>query len=131
MLDQPAGLNLFACWIGVVLGVVSGCLLGLGFLKEDWLGGYSSLRRRLYRLAHISFFGLAVLNYLFFATVRHTGLASAEVLLPGLGFLVGAATMPLFCILTAHWQVCRVGFVIPVGSLLMASFLTLQRIWLT
>lgn len=130
MFEQPGGLNLVACWIGVVLGIVSGCLLGVGFLREDWLGGYTSPRRRLYRLAHISFFGLAVLNYLFYATVRHTGLVPAEVVLPAIGFLVGAATMPLVCILTAHWQLCRFGFVVPVGSLLLASLVTLQRIYL-
>ena len=33
--------------------------------REDWLGGYGSFKRRLYRLAHISFFGLAIVNLMF------------------------------------------------------------------
>ncbi len=44
-----AQLNLLLAWIGILLGFISGSLLGLRFLREDWLGGYGSFKRRLYR----------------------------------------------------------------------------------
>jgi len=56
--------NLIAAWLGIPLGFGSGLVLGLFFQRENWLGGYSSPKRRLYRLAHISFFGLGALENL-------------------------------------------------------------------
>src|SRR5206468_12363049 len=57
---QTPQLNLLAAWSGILLGFISGLVFGLFFHREGWLGGYSSFKRRLYRLGHISFFGLAV-----------------------------------------------------------------------
>ena len=67
-----------AIWIGMLLGVVSGAIIGLFFHREDWMGGYNSFRRRLTRLGHISFFGLAFVNMGFALThyilkLRHHG----------------------------------------------------------
>ncbi len=58
-------------WTGMLLGVASGAVIGLFFAREDWMGGYSSWRRRLTRLGHISFFGLGFVNF-FFAFTHHT-----------------------------------------------------------
>ena len=52
-------------WIGMLLGVVSGAIIGVYFTREDWMGGYGSHRRRLTRLGHISFFGLGFVNFFF------------------------------------------------------------------
>jgi hypothetical protein len=52
-------------WVWILIGFVSGFLLGLGFHRDDWMGGYGSFRRRLIRLGHISFVGLGILNILF------------------------------------------------------------------
>ena len=52
-------------WTGMLLGVVSGAVIGLCFAREDWMGGYSGWRRRLTRLGHISFFGLGFVNFFF------------------------------------------------------------------
>ena len=51
-------LNLQTAWIGFLLGCISGAVLGLFFHRAEWLGGYGSWRRRMLRLAHISFFGI-------------------------------------------------------------------------
>jgi hypothetical protein len=48
--------NLLAAWVGILMGFLSGLALGLCFHRENWLGGYGSFKRRLYRLAHISLF---------------------------------------------------------------------------
>src|SRR3989442_14985914 len=70
MKSQVAHFNLVIAWLWIVFGFASGFLLGLNFQREDWLGGYSSLKRRLYRLGHISFFGLAIINLLFYFTAQ-------------------------------------------------------------
>ena len=45
--------NLWAAWIGIIAGMLSGAALGLFFHEESWLGGYGSWPRRLLRLGHI------------------------------------------------------------------------------
>ena len=50
-------MNLYAAWIGFVLGALSGALLGLFFHDERFMGGYGSWQRRMTRLGHISFSG--------------------------------------------------------------------------
>src|SRR5881397_2948507 len=65
-----AQVNLLIAWVWILLGFLSGFALGLNFHREDWLGGYGSYKRRLYRLAHISFFGLGVVNLCFYFTAR-------------------------------------------------------------
>lgn len=114
-------MNLSACWLGIVLGIVSGMLLGLGFLNDGFLGGYDSPRRRLLRLGHISFFGLAFLNLVFWLSVRLGGLDAAALAPASAAFLVGAATMPSVCIATAFWRPARHAFAVPVLSLLYGS----------
>ena len=64
--------NLWSAWVGILLGMVAGALQGLQFDRPDWLGGYGSWARRLTRLGHISFFGLAFVNLAFVYTVERT-----------------------------------------------------------
>jgi hypothetical protein len=67
-------LNILSGWIGICLGVFTGALFGPLFHKEDWLEGYSSWPRRMLRLGHISFFGLAFLNFMFALTAKEEAL---------------------------------------------------------
>ncbi|MDX1565924.1 MAG: hypothetical protein R3236_10985, partial [Phycisphaeraceae bacterium] len=84
--------------------------------------------RRLTRLGHISFFGLAFINLAFVLTVDHIGLNTdtgigrwASVLL-----VVGAATMPTVCYAAAWRQPLRHLFAVPVGCLVTAVVLMLM-----
>ena len=54
-----------AGWSLVLAGFASGALLGFGFHRETFWGGYASLRRRLVRLGHVACVALGVLNLLF------------------------------------------------------------------
>jgi hypothetical protein len=64
-------LNFYAAWIGILLGFIAGAVLGLFFHDENWMGGYSSWRRRMSRLGHISFFALHThLTYSLLALLR-------------------------------------------------------------
>lgn len=69
---MKSNLNLVLAWLWILLGFVSGMVLGLFFHRENWLGGYGSFRRRMYRLAHISFFGLGAVNLLFWLTLQRS-----------------------------------------------------------
>ena len=125
---NPSDLTLFMfriAWIGMLGGVVSGAVIGLFFHREDWMGGYQSFRRRLTRLGHISFFGLAFVNISFAATHHIVTIASPWSGYAGVAFTVGALAMPTFCFLTAWRKPFRHGFFIPVSGVLLGIVFTL------
>lgn len=117
-------LNLWAAWIGILLGMITGAGMGLLFDREDWMGGYGSWRRRLTRLGHISFFGLAVINLAFVLTVDRMDavageLPPASVVLASYLLVAGAVLMPATCFLSAwRWGFRRL-FAVPVVCLLV------------
>jgi hypothetical protein len=113
-------LNYQGGWIAILIGLCVGTILGLFFHQEDWLGGYSSWRRRMIRLGHVSFFGTGFLNLAFAFSVEHLRLATPPPI-PSVAFLVGAVTMPMICFLSAWRDSFRHLFFIPVVSLLLAT----------
>lgn len=118
-------LNLVFAWVWILGGFVSGALMGMRFQDANWLGGYASFKRRLYRLGHISFFGLAMVNFLFYLTSRSLGV---EAPVAGWGFIAGGLTMPVCCLISAHFPKARAWllFAAPVSSLLVGGLLTLN-----
>jgi hypothetical protein len=114
-----AATNLWAAWIGIFLGLASGTVQGLFFHREDWLGGYDAWPRRLMRLGHISFFGIAFLNLAYANTVALLG-GDADVPAASMLLVAGAITMPLVCYLAAWKKPLRHLFPVPVLSLLGA-----------
>ena len=121
-------LNLALGWIWIVLGFGSGFLLGLGFHKENWLGGYASHTRRMLRLGHISFFGLAAVNLLFYFSTKSLAAAGSSVQWASWLFVIGAVSMPICCALMAWSAKCRLLFSVPVLSLLAAGLLTVLEV---
>ncbi len=120
-------INLQAAWLGLLLGCLAGMLAGLFFHRPDWCGGYASWPRRMIRLAHVSFFGLGFLNLSFALTARalglDAGLRPASILL-----VVGAATMPAVCYLSAWKPACRHLFFIPAGSVAVGLAIVVWRV---
>lgn len=114
-------INLIAGWIGVLCGFIFGAITGLLFYKEDWLGGYTSWKRRLLRLSHISFFGIAIINFFFFYTCNYLHVNNAGI--TSLLFIIASIAMPAVCILSAVNQKFRHLFFIPVVSLIVGSSL--------
>lgn len=121
-------INFILAWLWIVVGFVTGFLLGLNFHREEWLGGYTSLKRRLYRLGHISFFGLAILNLLFYFTTQQILPPNRSIDVASWGFVVGAVAMPACCFIMAHKPRLRAIFLIPVLSLTLAGVLTLWEV---
>lgn len=110
-------------WLWIHLGVISGMLLGLGFLRPGFLGGYNSPRRRLLRLGHISFFGLGALNILF-AHSAETVHADCLHCIAATAFIVAGFAMPLTCGIVAWRQRFFPLFIVPVSAALVATGLT-------
>ena len=105
-------------WIAMLLGVLSGAVIGLFFHEERWAGGYGSFRRRMMRLGHISFFGLGFLNLMFGFTLGIVAFEIPLVKVASAGFVVGVISMPLCCFLTAWRKPFRHLFPIPVVAVL-------------
>ena len=112
-------------WSGMLLGVISGAIIGLFFHREDWMGGYNSYRRRLTRLGHISFFGLGFINFFYAISHELAGIAEAQAYAAAVAFTIGAATMPTCCFLSAWRKPFRHFFFIPVLGVGSGIVLTL------
>ena len=120
----PHPLNWYAGWTLVSLAFVTGALIGLGFHREEFLGGYQSLRRRMTRLGHIALAALGLMNVVYALSpwpLDGTWQASVA----GVAFIVGGISMPTICFLTAWREPWRSLFFIPVVSLLTAVVATL------
>ena len=113
MMDT-AELNILVGWAAMLMGVLSGASIGLFFHIDDWVGGYASFRRRMLRLAHISFFGLGFINLLYGLTLQAFQLPQSIVTVGSWGLIVGVITMPLCCYLTAWKTIFRHLFPVPV-----------------
>jgi hypothetical protein len=121
--------NLIGGWLGMLAGVLTGAFIGLFFHREDWMGGYTSYRRRLTRLGHISFFGLGFLNLLFAATAGQLFLSGPYLRVASWGFIVGALTMPAVCFLSAWRKPMRHLFPVPVVSVTVGVLAILIGWW--
>ena len=113
-------LNLAFGWVWITMGFLSGAMLGMGFHKEYFMGGYGSWERRLARLGHIAFFGTGFLNVL----VGLSGLMLTQVQRSGglwyamsWSFVIGALAMPICCFIAARWIKAKSIFVVPVVAL--------------
>jgi hypothetical protein len=116
-LSMVHSLNFIAGWWLILSAFLTGAAIGLGFHREQFLGGYGAFRRRLVRLGHIALAALGGLNVLYGisplpAASSHCGT------LPGPLLLAGAIAMPAVCFLTAWKEPFRRLFFVPVGLLL-------------
>jgi len=117
-------INLLVAWLWIVVGFASGLALGLFFHRENWLGGYASFKRRLYRLGHISFFGLGVVNLAFYFTAITVMTPGHLLNIASWAFVIGAISMPICCLIMAHFPKAHLLFSVPVVSLLLAGSMT-------
>jgi hypothetical protein len=120
--------NLVLAWLWILLGFISGMVLGMFFRGENWLGGYASFKRRMYRLGHISFFGLGALNLLFWLTVQHFSLTGQGIGIASWAFIAGAIAMPICCVVMASFPKAHQIFFVPVVSLITGGVLTLMEV---
>jgi hypothetical protein len=117
-------LNWYAGWLLLLSAFGTGAVIGLFFHREDFLGGYPSFRRRLLRLGHIALAALGMLN-LIYALSPWPPPERWQAEAASLNFLIGGATMPLVCFLSAWRTPWRRLFFVPVTALVLAVLLTL------
>jgi hypothetical protein len=120
-------LNFIAGWWLILSAFVTGTLIGLGFHREEFLGGYDSFRRRLVRLGHIALAALGGLNVLYGLSPVPAGSTLADAA-PGPLLFAGAIAMPAVCFLCAWRKPFRHLFFVPVVLLITAVVLILIRI---
>lgn len=117
--------HVYAAWAGILLGFIAGAAIGLFFHKENWLGGYNSWSRRMARLGHISFFGIAFIN-LAYATSLSVFNFTVSGPFPSYLLIAGAITMPLVCFLSAWKKPFRHLFFLPVCCLLTGAVMIIK-----
>lgn len=122
-------INAIAAWVGVLLGVISGAIVGIWFHQDHWLGGYGSWRRRMVRLGHIAFFGIAMLNLGYALTVRSVGWTPPPRVAAD-ALAAAVVLMPAICFLSAWRKPMRRLFPIPVACVLAGvAGLLLRKVW--
>lgn len=128
MKTEMSQINLLLGWLWILLGFISGMVMGMFFHRENWLGGYASFPRRMYRLGHISGFGLGGLNLMFVFTVEHFRLTGAMIHFASLAFVIGAITMPIGCAIMAGFPKATMIFTVPVASLIAGGVLVVREV---
>ena len=121
---MPHAFNFTTGWWLVLAAFASGAVIGLGFHREEFLGGYGSFRRRLLRLGHIALAALGLMNVLYGLSPVSLG-DGTRAHLPGMLLAAGAVAMPLVCFLSAWWKPFRHVFFVPVVLLMSAVGLIL------
>jgi hypothetical protein len=116
-------LNWEAGWLLVLAGFATGALIGLGFHRAEFLGGYASLRRRMVRLGHIALAALGLMNVVFSLSAWPAP-GSSGATAASLAFVIGGVTMPAVCFLTAWREQFRHLFAVPVVALFVATICT-------
>src|SRR2546421_12410970 len=89
-------LNWYVGWSLLLCAFVTGAALGLFFHRQDFLGGYTSFRRRIVRLGHIALAALGMLNVLFsYASWPTTSEPTAQA--ASAGFAIGGIPLRRGC----------------------------------
>ena len=125
----PGTLNAAVGWVSLTLGAASGAVLGLFFHRADFLGGYDSYRRRLIRLGHIAFFGLGFVNLFFALQSPQMRLAPHELSSASWALIIGNASMPLACALTAWRARLKPVFALPVATVIYGALSAAIGLW--
>ena len=110
-------LHLLFAWTWILIGLLTGTLLGLFFAGDDRLGGYGSWPRRLVRLGHIAFVGTGLLNLGAHWTLREVAAEPATATAVRALFVAGAVLMPLLCFAAAFHRQLRHAFALPIAAL--------------
>ncbi|QDU32485.1 hypothetical protein KS4_05170 [Poriferisphaera corsica] len=111
--------NLIFGWAWVMVGIFTGAVIGMFFAREDFMGGYGSWRRRMVRLGHIAFMGMAAVNIGFALTVKVFGVSGWGINISGASLIIGGIGMPVICLLSAWRKSWRHAFALPVSMLLI------------
>jgi hypothetical protein len=127
--DSNYKLNRAVAWLSLVLGAVSGLLLGLWSFGgpvevPTWLGEYGSVSRRLARLGHISCFGLGMLNLLVAWELPRCALRKCGKLTASMAMNFGNVFLPLTLLAAAVYHPMKYAMGLPGLSVALALAMT-------
>jgi len=117
--------NWYAGWALILSAFVTGAVIGLYFHRPDFLGGYTSFRRRIIRLGHIAQAALGMMNVVY-GLSPWPAASSWEASAASVGFIIGGISMPAVCFLTGWKEPFRHLFFVPVTALIFATVCTLR-----
>jgi hypothetical protein len=113
-------LNWYAGWWMLLGSFAIGAVVGLGFWRDTFMGGYTSWPRRMVRLGHIALAALGILNMVYGLAGRPVdGTWQAQA--AGLALVIGSVAMPATCFLAAWRMGWRHAFAAPVVALITAA----------
>ena len=122
-------LNRTVAWASLALGALSGLVLGTWSFDGPvevpaWLGDYGDTSRRLARLAHISLFGLGILNLLVVRELPRCALRNREKLTASIAMNFGNMFLPLTLIAAAIYHPMQYAMSVPSLSVTLALVIT-------
>ena len=88
--------NWYAGWGLILAAFATGAVIGLGFSREEFMGGYTSWQRRLVRLGHIALAALGILNMVYGLSPRPAA-GSWQALAASACLIIGGIAMPAVC----------------------------------
>ena len=120
--------NLAFGWVWITMGFLSGALLGMGFHRETFMGGYDSWSRRMARLGHIAFFGLGILNLLLARElaggVTGGAIARGPARLASMTMNFGNVFLPLTLFAASAWRPAKYAMSLPATAVFVALSIT-------
>lgn len=117
--------NEFAGWVSILAGVLLGMFMGVKFRSESWLGGYTSLRRRMLRLGHVAFVALGMTNVIAASSLSRSSLGAPLPEVASWLLIASAVLMPSCCLLFAAGFRRYEAFAVPVVSLSIGILLVI------
>jgi hypothetical protein len=125
----PGEWNRRVGWVSACLGIASGLILGLWsfdgpFPVPQWLGEYDQTSRRLARLGHIAFLGLALFNLLLAGTLDRLALGPRGRRLASWAMNFGNVFLPLTLFAAAAYRPFKFVMGVPALAVFLAFLLT-------
>ncbi|MFH1053587.1 MAG: hypothetical protein V1740_04200 [Candidatus Woesearchaeota archaeon] len=123
--------NISFGWIWILAGLIVGAIIGMwsfnGPLPSP-LGDYTSLPRRMVRLAHIAFIALATINILYGYEIDKVKLSGKFKMIGSRSLILGAILMPIILIVSAFYEPIKYLTMIPAILLIFSLFVIVAGI---
>jgi hypothetical protein len=114
-------INIIFGWAWMCVGFVSGMTLGMWAEGEKWLGGYASITRRYFRLAHVAFIALSIINILYGKELDSPDIPTYVKSIGSPLMIFGAVGVPLACISAAFFRKAKYFLPLPALALLIGT----------
>lgn len=116
-------------WVSACVGIATGLIMGLWsfdgpFAVPEWLGGYDQTARRLARLGHIAFLGLALFNLLLAGTLPRLALGAGARRTAAWAMNFGNIFLPITLFAAAAYRPLKFLMGVPALAVFLAFVLT-------